>query len=486
MVSPALLLVLAIVVPQDGPSEADPWVIETFTPPDDVVLEVGGLALLPDGRPLLSTRRGEVWIVNGAYGDVEDATFTRFAEGLHEPLGLLVHDGWIYTAQRGELSRLRDVDGDDRIDELETVCDAWSISGNYHEYNFGPRLDDEGNFWITTNKPFGDEPFGRADWRGFALRVTPDGRMLPTACGLRSPAGLEKSPWGEMFYTDNQGEWCGASKLALLAPGDFHGHPWGTFSCARAEWPYDPVPEPPNGVPMLSVEDSIPSFRPPAVWFPYDKAGKSPAGLVWDTTGGRFGPFDGQLFVGDQHHAALFRVALEQVGGHWQGAVFPFRYGFRSGVLRLAWGRDASLFVGCTNRGWGSRGAATEGFERVRFRGGMPFEIRTMELRPDGFELAFTRPVDRATAEDPASWTLASYTYLLHETYGSPEIDTLPLALERIEVAADGLRVRLVLTDEPGLRAGFVHELSAHGVRAHDGAELRHAEAWYTAIRLAQ
>ena len=47
-----------------------------------------------------------------------------------------------------------------------------SISGNYHGYNFGPRLDDEGFFWITTNKPFGDEPFGRADWRGRIREIT--------------------------------------------------------------------------------------------------------------------------------------------------------------------------------------------------------------------------------------------------------------------------------------------------------------------------
>ena len=70
------------------------------------------------------------------------------------------------------------------------MCDWWRISGNYHEYNFGPSRAIDGSYWITTNKPFGGEPFGRVDWRGYALRITPDGRAKPMCAGLRSPAGV--------------------------------------------------------------------------------------------------------------------------------------------------------------------------------------------------------------------------------------------------------------------------------------------------------
>lgn len=451
--------------------------LEIFEVPDPIALEVGGLAILADGRPILSTRRGEIWIVEGAYGDTP--SYKRFAEGLHEPLGLLVHEGWIYTAQRGELSRFRDIDGDDRIDELETVCDGWSISGNYHEYNFGPRLDDEGNFWITTNKPFGEEPFGRVAWRGFALRISPEGEMLPTCAGLRSPAGIEKSPFGEMFYTDNQGEWCGASKLAHLEPGDFHGHPWGIFSCERPEWPFGLIEHPPDGQPMPEVAENHDSFKLPAVWFPYEKMGKSPAGMIWDTTQGAFGPFEGQLFVTDQHHAAVFRVCLEEVEGHWQGACMPFLSGFPSGALRLAWGQDASLFVGCTNRGWGSRGNATEGFARVRFSGHAPFALHSVSARRDGFVLRFTEALDAAHAANTTHYGVESYTYLLHKAYGSGEKLREELEVKRVEVAADGLEVRLFVD---GLRAGYVHEIQAR-VESADGTSLHHDTAYYSLIR---
>ena len=481
MVNP-LVLTSLLLVANDDPTESDFYEIVTVQVPEEVVLEASGLALLPDGRLMVCTRRGEVWIVDDAHADDGRADFRLYAEGLQEPLGLLVHDdGWIYVGQRGEVSRMRDVDGDDQVDEIETVCDLWSISGNYHEYLFGPRLGPEGDLWITTNKPFGGEPFGRVDWRGFAHRIRLDGELSPVACGLRSPAGVEVAPWGDVFFTDNQGEWCGASKLSHIEPGDFHGHPWGAFSCDQPEWPYDDPGDPPDGMLMPRVPEVIPSFKLPAVWFPYDKMGKSPAGMVWDTTEGGFGPFAGQLFVSDQHHASVLRVFLEEVDGHWQGACFPFREGFQCGIIRLAWGRDDSLFAGMTNRGWGGRGNSPYGLQRLRWRGSRPFEVLEMHARPNGFRLLFTEPVDPATAADPASYRLESYTYELHAAYGSAEMDRAEPRVRSASVSSDRRTVDL---EVEGLRAGYVHELHLSGVRGPEGVPLLHDEAYYTLIRI--
>jgi len=485
MVTPALLLLSCLPVSAQevaaSPAEADYYEIVTLSEPAGLALEVSGLTILGDGRPLVATRRGEVWVLDNAYSrDGSEVEYKRFADGLQEPLGLLLKDGWIYFTQRGELSRMRDVDGDDQVDELETVCDAWRVSGNYHEYNFGPRLGPDGNFWITTNKPFGDEPFGKVSWRGFALRITPEGEMLPTCAGLRSPAGIENSPWGDVFYTDNQGEWCGASKLSHLEPGDFHGHPWGIDSCDLPEWQYKVPKPPPDGKPMHEVAESHPSFKLPAVWFPYDKMGQSPAGMIWDTTEGGFGPFAGQLFVTDQHHSSLMRVSLEKIDGHWQGACYPFREGFQSGTLRVAWGTDDSLFVGETNRGWGSRGNRTEGLERLVWTGATPFEVLAMSATPSGFRLDFTAPVDRDACAQAAGYKMESYTYLLHSPYGSPEVDSRELEVSEVRVAPDGLSLELVV---PDLREGFVHELHALGVRSAAGQPLLHDAAYYTLVR---
>jgi hypothetical protein len=459
--------------------EATYYPIETIELSEDVALEVAGLLIEPDGRVLASTRRGEVWLIDPSPArQGKPAPCIRFAEGLQEPLGLLRVEDWIYTAQRGELTRFKDLDGDDRADLFETVCEAWEISGNYHEYAFGPRRDAAGDFWITLNKPFGEEPFGKAHWRGWAVRVTPEGKMVPTCSGLRSPAGLENSPWGEMFYTDNQGEWCGASKLSHLEPGDFHGHPWGLDSHEHPDCTLPHPGDPPDGELMPAVAKEMP-LKLPAVWFPYDKMGKSPSGMAWDVSEGRFGPFAGQLFVGDQHHASVLRVFLERVNGHWQGACFPFRSGFQCGLIRVAFAADGSLFAGMSKRGWGSRGDSEDGLQRLYWSGEVPFEILTMEVQPGGFLLTFTHDLDLATALDPASYEMHSYTYKLHSEYGSPEVDEQNLSVVRVQ--RGNLDSQVSLQVEP-LREGYVHELHLQGVQNQVGLPLLHDEAYYTLI----
>ena len=478
-----------------GQQESDIWAIRDIPEPEGVALEVGGILALGGGRVMTCTRRGQVWIISHAY-DEEEPVFTLYADGLQEPLGLAVHPddlpdwqaamdagesykGPVWTVQRGELTRMVDTDGDFRGDRFENICDDWSISGNYHEYSFGPTFDAQGDAWVTLNKPFGGEPFGVKDWRGWAMRIDQDGKMHAEAGGLRSPAGVGTSPGGEIFFTDNQGEWCGASKLSHIERGDFHGHPHGIDSAKHPESLVKHPGQVPDGMPMPEVKEQIPHFKLPVVWFPYDKAGKSPAGFVWDTEG-HLGPFfKDQVFVGDQHHSAIFRVFMEEVNGHWQGAVFPFRYGFKCGIIRLGWGEDGELLVGMTNRGWASRGTRPWGMQGLKWTGETPFEVSRMEATPDGFKLTFTHPVDSASANEPSNYRMSSYTYKLHSPYGSPEIDTDNVPIELARVSDDNMSVTLRCS---GLRKGYVHELHMNGVRNKDQEALLHDVAYYTLI----
>ena len=209
--------------------------------------------------------------------------------------------------------------------------------------------------------------------------------------------------------------------------------------------------------------------------------GQSTTDIMLDASDGRFGPFAGQLFVGEFTQAGMNRVFLEKIDGEYPGACFPFRSGFASAVLRMGQGRDGSVFVGLTNRGWSSLGTASYGLQRLVWTGKVPFEIKEMRVRPDGFELVFTRPVEKTTAADPASYKMHSYTYLYQSTYGSDEIQNQDLVITSATVSGDGLRVRLAVNT---LRELFVHELTALGIRSHDGEPLLHPHAYYTLNRI--
>jgi hypothetical protein len=451
---------------RDFPSspEAAHYRLLTILEPEDVVLEVGGLDLLPDGRPVVCTRRGEVWIVENAYADPPfEARYEKFASGLHEPLGLRCLGREILTVQRGELTRLVDENGDDIADRYETVSDGWGVSGNYHEFAFGPKLDGRGRLWVTLNVGFcGGLGKSIVPWRGWALIVNDDGSLTPVCGGLRSPNGLGRNAAGDMFYTDNQGDWVGTNKLSHLDFGDWHGHP------SSFQW-YEKA--------GMSTPRGEEDFKPPAVWFPYKDMGQSASDIVLDETDGAFGPFPGQLFVGDQTSACVMRVFLERIAGVYQGACFPFRSGLDCGVNRMEIAPDGSMFVGMTNRGWGSLGRRSWGLQRMVYTGLEPFEVHEMRAKPDGFEVTFTQPVEPATAAAGSSYAMMSYTYERWATYGSPPIRREDLVIRRAVVAEDRRSVRLVVD---GLRPRFVHELRLPGVRNAGGATVLHPVAYYT------
>ena len=471
-------------------TEDDYYRIVTMPIPQGIEMEVGGLAVLPDGRLGVSTRRGEVWMVGNPYmAGNGRPTFKRFAHGLHEPLGLLHRptaqqsDRFLIT-QRGEVTELIDTDNDGVADVYGSFA-RWPLSGNYHQYSYGPVPLPNGEMIITLNLDWIGHGASQSKWRGWMLKLGNDGSLTPWATGLRSPAGFGVYQ-GDIFYTENQGDWVGSGRMTHLAKGDFAGNPAGLRWSSEDGSPVKLRPEdiPDTGEPLYDVAQTTPGIKPPAVWFPHTLMGISTSDFKEDTTKGAFGPFYGQMFVGDQGHSKIMRVDLEKVNGVWQGACFPFREGFESGLIRMVWGLDGSMFVGQTARGWAATGKQPFGIQRLVWTGQTPFEIKTVRSRPDGFELTFTLPVDAATAGNPASYSLNSFNYKYHHTYGSPVINAELLTIKGIMVADNGLSARLVV-DESKLRKGYIHEVKAEGLKSKEGLSLLHPVGYYTLNEIA-
>lgn len=301
--------------------------------------------------------------------------------------------------------------------------------------------------------------------------------MIPTCSGIRSPGGIGFNAEGDCFYTDNQGVWNGSSSLKWLKPGSFQGNPDGNkfydLAPAMGKRPVSPN----DGSRIETERRRIKELIPPAVVFPHAKVGHSPTGIVADTTGGKFGPWEKQVYVGEQTKSEVQRVSLEKVNGIYQGAVFHFLKGFEAGIVPIRQADDGTIFVGGTNRGWASSGSKPFTFERVRWTGKTPFEIQNMSVLKDGFELTFTEPVDPSTAGKPESYAMDAWTYVYRAEYGSPEVDKAVPKITATDVSADGKKVRLKVD---GLIQGHIHHLEAKGVTSKSGAKLWHPEAWYT------
>jgi azurin len=478
----ALSLCLAIV--SNGQTNAvqtekDFYSLRTIAIPQEIKLEVGGVAVMPDGRIAASTRRGEIWIIENAYGNGQPH-FSKFASGLHEVLGLAYRDGAFYCTQRGELTKIEDKDGDGKADSFTPVS-IFQLSGNYHEYAYGPVFDKNGDMYVTLNVAwvgFGD---GLGKWHGWLLKIKPNGTTEPIATGLRSPAGFNINSSGDVFYAENQGDWVGSGRVTHLEKGDFAGNAGGLNWTKEPESPLKLTKEDlkvvDNGQPMHEAAKIIKELKLPAVWFPHTLMGISTADILQDETNGAFGPFAGQYYVADQGHSKIMRMTLEKVKGKYQGACYPFYEGFASGLLRLRWGLDGSMFAGMTSRGWASTGKAEYALQRLVWNGETPFEMKDIHALPDGFEIEFTLPVDASKLKNAMNYSVNSFTYKYHHIYGSPIIQNQIRKIKGIVPSADGKKVKLVMDS---LIAGHIHEIKVQNLMSTNGKALLHDFAYYT------
>lgn len=463
---------------QSGSSakENEFYKIKKVPVPDNIILEVGGLTFDDNGRLAVCTRRGEIWIIENPASS--RPSFKRFAHGLHEPLGLAYKEGAFLCAQRGELSKVTDTNEDDIADSYETVY-SWPLAANYHEYSYGPLVLPDGDMIVSLNLGWTNRGESLSKWRGWMIKISPQGKMTPIATGMRSPAGFGVNAAGDLFYAENQGDWVGSGRMTHIEPGVFAGHPEGLKWSAEEGSPVklkmsDIVDT--LGYTLYEYSKKVEGLRPPSVWFPHTIMGISTSDILL-INNNAFGPYEGQFLVGDQGHSKIMRVFQEKVNGAYQGVCFPFREGFSSGVLRLKWGPDNSLYVGMTNRGWSSTGKEPYGIERLIPAGKIPFEMKAVRAMPDGFEIEFTHPVNSSTALIPSAYTITDFTYKYHHIYGSPVINLEERKVTDVILSDDNRKARLKVE---GLREGYIYEIKGQNLKSKTGEPLLHAVGYYT------
>ena len=477
-----------------GPDDA--YVVEEIKLPRGIAPEIGALAFNSKGELVVVTRRSGILIgkPNKDPGAFEWRIFSDHS--LHEALGMLVEkDGQLLVSQFPELTRISDTDGDGVADLYETVCDAWGLSGGYHENAGNIVPDGEGNWFlnigtashngITFDRTRGKfSPVGRrgrnfsaVEWRGWVVKVKPDGTMLPWASGFRANNGLCRGPDGNLWATDNQGDFIPTSPLHHVEEGKFYGHP------SSLVWDKNFTRDNPQRDPLQEPHARLDAMRTkPAVQFPHGTMMNSPGDPIFDATGGKFGPFAGQMFVPDESGQRIVRVMLEKVGGAWQGGCTFLHHdgGLRAGNNRVVFSPDGTaLYSGQTMRGWGG---PVEGLQRLVHTGKPIFEVQNIQLQGDGFELTFTEPIEPTLAAEAARYHVQHYFYPYSQQYGAAQAELTKIETQRAAISADGRKVRLTLG---AMKAGRIYQLDLVGLISAAGRPLAHPTVCYTLNRLA-
>jgi hypothetical protein len=420
---------------------------------EDRVMPVA-LAVDPrDGRLFVSSlKTAELFVVKNPRGDVSQARFEDYTRGLfQDALSMLAEDDSLYVLHRRNLTRVRDTDGDGVSDRFDRVVGLPHGIADTYDYGYGLVRDRTGGF-IISYAPYANTTMPGS---GGVLRLVPGQNPHEIAYGLRNPFGWTVGTDGEVFFTDNQGEWVAANKMGHVSEGKYYGFP----------------------NPEQKQHASHPLGRP-VIWIPY-RWGRSINGVAYDFTGGKFGPFAGQFFLADlMFGGAVVRANVEKVNGQYQGACFPFWGKGLLGPVSLAFDPEGHLYVGgITEPGWMAQPDRGILF-RLDFTGQTPFEIQSIHVLPQGFRLVFTTPADRQTISSLRSYRIERYRYEYTGSYGSPELDRTTLDLERVTVSADGRSVE-VTTSAPLLK-DHIYMVGAPGVRAVRGEALVHPAGAYT------
>lgn len=439
----------------------DYYSIEDIALPEGVPPEVGAVKFDSEGTLYVALRRGDILMAKPS-ADPRKFQWKLFASGFHNACGMeVVKPGHLLVSQMAELTEVKDTDGDGEADSYKNLADQWGVSGNYHETNeMCP--DGNGGYYIAVGTASYNGPtfynvrgeysevgrrgrnFSSVKWKGWVLHYSKDGVVTPFASGFRMHNGITRDKAGNIWATDNQGDWRATTPLYHLEKGNFYGHP------SSLVWdPKWPKGKDPLKMPLTEIDAKRTRA---AVLLPhkeFNRSASEPA-QVPDS----FGPFAGQMLIPDNNGTRISRVMLEKVQGRFQGSCTHFvnGVGLRTGGNRTAFSNDGkTLYIGHTVRGWGNPG---EGITRISYLGKAPFDVKHIKLTETGFNLGFTLPLDKETliAKD---FSVSSYRYEDKWIYGGKQLDKRQEKVASVR-SAEGDSVKLKIQN---LEAGRVYQI---------------------------
>ena len=123
------------------------------------------------------------------------------------------------------------------------------------------------------------------------------------------------------------------------------------------------------------------------------------------------------------------------------------------------------------------RGKEPFAIQRIDWSGLVPFEIKEIKIKKDGFLVSFTKPVDPQVAPKTDVYNITTYTHVYHAGYGSPEVDQTTARVTKAVPSADGLSVMVHLEK---ITEDHIHDFDLARMTSKDGEHLLHNKAYYT------
>jgi hypothetical protein len=427
--------------------EPDGYALDTLPVPESTPwktwFRTSAIDFFPDGRMVVTTYGGDVWIVSGVDRDLLSMRWRRYAGGLYEPMGVKVVEGKVIVLGKDRLTRLHDLNGDGEADFYESFSADPDVSVNFHAFNFDLQVDSKGFLYYAKSGHGAD-----FELPGAIYKISPDGKYREViSTGFRSPNGMGMMPGDRVTVSDNQGQWMPATKINLLRRGGFYG--WVPTYDGKGKWA-------PDGG-KIDLKSVVPpkDFDRPLVWMP-QVVDNSAGGQLW-VDDPRWGPLAGRLLHTSFGRGWMFAVMTQEIDGVTQGAIIKLPFDFRTGIMRAAVNPHDGQVYAVGLDGWnggGRAGLVDHGIQRLRYTGRPYPMVSDCQVESDGLRLAFNFELDREEASRIESYRARHWNYLWQASYGSEmyspatgKVGIDSLQITRVEVAEDGKGVKLVIPE---------------------------------------
>lgn len=374
------------------------------------------LGFMSDGRLLIGTYTGDVWMARGIDTALTKITWQRIATGLYEPMGLKVVRDQIYVTCRNGIIRLNDFNRDGETDFYEVFHADQDVSNFFHAFNFGLETDSKGNFYYAKPGEYTDNKDP-----GNLIKVSANGKKWETvATGFRVNNGVTVAADDRVFVSDNQGNWIPANKINLVEKGKYYGYvpnlAQGGWSPDGAVYRKEDIKDGVISAEIVKVPDS---FSQPALWIPQE-FDNSPGGGVWSDKS--WGPLGNHFIHTSYGKGWLYYFLPHAVGEITQGAMVALPFQMDAGIQRAAFNpADKQLYTtGLT--GWDDGVASQYGvLSRVRSTGGKGHLVLDATAVKGGIALKFNFDLDKLDVKNVSNYEIHQWNYKWTSRYGSAD-----------------------------------------------------------------
>jgi len=450
-------------------------------------VRLADIAFLNDkGHAAAVTMDGDVWLISGLTGDLQEVKWRRFASGLHEPMSIVVRQSLggtletpdrqgtggllseIFVFDRNGIWKLLDTNNDGECDVYEMFCNRFAQTAETREFPNSMKLAPDGSLIISKG---GQQGTTLGKHNGTVIRVSPDGRKLDVlGYGLRQPFIGVHPKTGLVTASDQEGNYVPTTPLHIIKDHQFYGH-------LASIQPHEQYPQ---------------TIAEPLTWIPHAVVA-SAVTQTW-LTDAKMGPVNDEMVLVSFNKAELHRVVgrdlisstSDEIPSRSTAAVVPWIKNLDFPTLNAHVNPADGQLYAVGFQIWGTSVKRISGLARIRYTGKPRILLQECTPCDKGVLLRFNLPLDKAAATNPDNFNVERWNYKRTFNYGSPHLksDGTPgqewMAPSSAYLSKDGKSVFVGL---PDMKGTYMQMRIGYGLKGDTGLPAQN-NAYFTPYEL--